>query len=226
MASWMIHLRIADTLLKQIPNLSKEEFIMGNIAPDSGVPNEDWSIFTPSTTVSHFRTDNGTGKKKVNIDAFICQYFTPELQKSYHTKTYSFFLGYLSHLLTDCQWSKQIAHPSMDKYIAYNDQEMVAKIKEDWYDLDCLYLREHPDFDAFQTYKNINTFPNVYMDIFSRDAFDNRRAYIVGFYAQENNHLDREYPYMTMEEADQFVLQVSVTILEELNQYLSERNQI
>ena len=33
MASWMIHLRIADTLLDQIGNLSAEEFIMGNIAP-------------------------------------------------------------------------------------------------------------------------------------------------------------------------------------------------
>ena len=89
MASWMIHLRIADTLLKQIPNLSKEEFIMGNIAPDSGVPNEDWSKFTPSTTVSHFRTDNGAGKKKVNIDAFVGRYFMPEQRRSYDSKAYS-----------------------------------------------------------------------------------------------------------------------------------------
>ena len=49
MASWMIHLRIADKLLDRIPGLSPIEFIMGNMAPDSGVPNADWSAFSPST---------------------------------------------------------------------------------------------------------------------------------------------------------------------------------
>ena len=48
MASWMIHLRIADKLLDRLANIEITEFIMGNIAPDSGVPNEDWSVFTPS----------------------------------------------------------------------------------------------------------------------------------------------------------------------------------
>ena len=33
MASWMVHLRIADKLLNLIPNLSDTEFIVGNIAP-------------------------------------------------------------------------------------------------------------------------------------------------------------------------------------------------
>ena len=38
MASWMIHLRIADKLLDKIPNLSPIEFLMGSMAPDSGIP--------------------------------------------------------------------------------------------------------------------------------------------------------------------------------------------
>jgi hypothetical protein len=57
------------------------------------------------------------------------------------------------------------------------------------------------------------------MDIFSDDAFDNRRAYIVGFYEEENNNLDREYPYLTKEEADRFVEQACAEILEKLNCY-------
>ena len=56
MASWMVHLRIADRLLDRISGLSPVEFIMGNIAPDSGIPNEDWTAFKPSTKISHFRT--------------------------------------------------------------------------------------------------------------------------------------------------------------------------
>ena len=35
MASWMIHLRIADRLMDRIPDLDETAFVMGNIAPDS-----------------------------------------------------------------------------------------------------------------------------------------------------------------------------------------------
>ena len=219
MASWMIHLRIADALIDFIPNLSAKEFIMGNIAPDSGVPNEDWSKFTPSTALSHFRTDNGTGKKKVDIHTFLSKHFTADQQKAYDAKTYSFFLGYLTHLLTDCLWSDRIAQPSMDKYIAQNDPHILSKIKADWYDLDHLYLREHPKFRAFQIYRSIDRFPNIYMDIFSIDAFDNRRAYIVGFYERSNDNLDRVYPYLTKEEANQFVADACLDILKQLEVY-------
>ncbi len=56
MASWMVHFRIADALLNQGKELAPVEFIFGNIAPDSGVPNADWSAFTPSGDLSHFKT--------------------------------------------------------------------------------------------------------------------------------------------------------------------------
>jgi len=219
MASWMIHLRVADTLLDQIHDLCAEDFIMGNMAPDSGVPNEDWSQFTPSTAVSHFRTDNGTVKKKINVQAFISRYFTPELQAGFDPKSYSFFLGYLTHLLTDCLWSDRIAHPSMDKYIARNDLQALARIKAEWYDQDHLYLQNHPDFRAFQIYKNIDRFPNTYMDIFAPDAFDNRRAYIVAFYMRQQTNLHREYAYLTREDADRFVREACSAILKQLEVY-------
>lgn len=56
MVSWMVHLRIADKLMDKIGNLDACAFILGNLAPDSGVPNEDWSVFTPPTNVSHFKS--------------------------------------------------------------------------------------------------------------------------------------------------------------------------
>jgi len=43
MASWMVHLRIADCLLDKFVHLDKTAFVMGNIAPDSGVPTEGGS---------------------------------------------------------------------------------------------------------------------------------------------------------------------------------------
>ena len=53
MASWMIHLRVADLLLDRVPD--KTAFVVGNIAPDSGVPSADWSQYFPPKSVSHYK---------------------------------------------------------------------------------------------------------------------------------------------------------------------------
>jgi len=44
-------------LLGLFNSLEETEFVVGNIAPDSGIPSEDWSYYTPSSEVSHFRDD-------------------------------------------------------------------------------------------------------------------------------------------------------------------------
>ena len=110
MASWMIHLRIADKLLDRIPGLSPIEFIMGNLAPDSGVPTEKG--FVPDQRVSHFRLDDGTGKKNVDLEAFRSRYFSDELRRNYTASQDSFYLGYYTHLLTDLCWSDRVAWPT------------------------------------------------------------------------------------------------------------------
>lgn len=110
MASWMVHLRIADMLLDRVKDLDETFFVVGNIAPDSGVPNEDWSVFTPSGDVSHFKP-KGTDKRNIDIDRYVSKYFTKDLIKNYSNKEFSFFLGYLTHLLTDVEWAKMARGP-------------------------------------------------------------------------------------------------------------------
>lgn len=216
MASWMVHLRVADALLDAIPGLSPIEFIVGNIAPDSGVPNEDWSAFKPSTTVSHFKT----GTDKAGPAAFAEKYFTPEQQAHYDERQYGFYLGYLTHLLTDVLWSRQIALPSFRKHIGGEPPfrgPKVDTIKDDWYDLDYKYLRDHPGFRAFRVYLGCVGFRNTFMEEFSEDAMDNRRQYITDFYLQGKDNLDREYPYLTEAEMDAFVERATQTILDILH---------
>ena len=220
MASWMVHLRIADKLLDRIPGLSPVEFIMGNMAPDSGIPNEDWSAFSPSTKVSHFRIDDGS-KKEIDLNAYTGQFFTPSARESYEQKQYSFYLGYYVHLLTDCLWSDNIVMPSRVKFAqerAADRAAWIARMKKDWYDLDFLYLKKHPGFRAFRVYLGAVGFENTYLDFFAPDAFDNRREYITNFYLQENRNLDREYPYLTETEADHFVEESVQRILDALQE--------
>ena len=215
MASWMVHLRIADRLLDSLPGLSAVDFVVGNIAPDSGIPNEDWSEFTPSVIVSHFRVDHSI-PKNICIPAFVERYFTPEQRTSYSPAQNSFFLGYLVHLLTDQLWSAQVGNALKERFPDQwqaDRQGLIVRAKEDWYDLDYKYLRQHPDFRAFRIYSGAVGYKNVFMSEFAPDAFDNRRQYITSFYLEENDHLDREYPYLNEAQMDSFVSDASEEIL-------------
>ena len=203
----MVHLRVADMLLEQNENVDEQAFVMGNIAPDSGVPNSDWTKFQPPKDVSHF--SEKAQNKTIKIEKFISRYFNDQLIKNYSQKEYSFFLGYYVHLLTDIEWAHNVYEPLLQAYPKEADEDknkLVWTAKGDWYDLDFLYLEEHPDFRAFSIYENSVNYENIFMDIFSRDAFENRREYICNFY-HSNNHgnLHRDYKYLTPKQAEDFV---------------------
>ncbi len=207
MASWMIHLRVADSLLDTLAGIDQTAFVMGNIAPDSGVPNADWSAYFPPKEVSHFKAKQND-ISFYDIDRFLAECFSVEKRRTYSRRTWSFFLGYWAHLLTDREWVNRIMRPSLERYpseCTLDRYAFIWKLKKDWYDLDFLYFEQHPDFRAFQIYEQAVGFENDMMDMFSRDAFDDRRKYICSFYRGEHGNLQREYPYLTAEEADKFV---------------------
>ena len=218
MASWMVHLRIADRLLDSLPQLSAVDFVMGNIAPDSGIPNEDGTAFTPSTVVTHFRVAP-SNPRAIQIPVFVERYFTRLQRASYTPAQNSFFLGYLVHLLTDQLWSAKVVNALQERFPEQCQADrlgLIQRAKKDWYDLDYKYLRQHPDFRAFRIYSGAVGYENTFMSEFAPDAFDNRRQYITSFYLEENNHLDREYPYLTEGQMDEFVTEASVEILSRL----------
>lgn len=219
MASWMVHLRVADELRTRYPQISETEFIVGNIAPDSGVPNADWSAFSPDTKTSHFKRMTEDGAWEVSTDFFAAKYFSKEQISQYTNKQLSFYLGYYAHLLTDIRWVNEIVAESIaadrDAYDA-DHSAAIWKWKQDWYDLDHLYLRDHPHFPAFAIYDAAKGFRNEFMEEFSADAFDDRRAYITDFYRKVQGNLDREYPYLTRERMDRFVKSTADRIDREL----------
>ena len=223
MASWMVHLRIADELLPHLNGIDEPAFVMGNMAPDSGVPNEDWSEFHPPRSVTHFKTSTPAGGG-IDTALFCAGYFHEEAIRRYGREEYSFFLGYYVHLLTDVRWSEEVygsLKTDYPKEYAQNKRELVRAAKEDWYDLDFLYLEQHPDFRAFSVYENAKDFANTFMDLFGKDAFENRRRYICGFYhSAEHGDLHREYRFLTPEQADSFVKDTSGWLLEQIREKL------
>lgn len=185
MASWMIHLRVAQQIYEKLNLSEREAFVMGNLAPDSGVPTADGTGFEPDAGVSHFRTIDENGIKDVHEEQFVERYFSKEKRLGYSEREYAFYFGYLAHLLTDKLWACEIVYRAKEKFrkeFTENNSYFWEQIKKDWYDLDFLYLKKNPNFPAFRIYEGIKEFKNVYLEFFSEDAFEQKKQFVVSFY--------------------------------------------
>ena len=216
MASWMIHLRVAQRLYQELRIEPVSEFILGNIAPDSGVPAEDGNGFVPDKSVSHFYAFNDDGSHYICEDLFIDQYFPPERRLSCTREEYAFLLGYLTHLLTDKIWSREFVLPAKKKqselYRA-DKKRFWQSLKDDWYDLDFMFLKANPSFEAFRIYRESKNIRNTYLDFFSETAFEERRQFILDFYAEGVANVVERETYLSREEMDAFVVSAANEIV-------------
>ncbi len=103
MAGWITHMRIADEVLKELPDLDRVGFCMGSIAPDCNVENEDWTVFTPPREVTHWMT--GENKLSADYEGFYTRYLKG---KAISNEERSFCWGYIAHLMTDISFYRFI----------------------------------------------------------------------------------------------------------------------
>lgn len=254
MASWMVHFRIADIIMDELTELNSKSYLVGNIGPDCGEANEDWSVFTPSSEITHWAP--GGKKEKCDYNLFYELIVYPqmnvvnELRKlnkyqcnckshcgtdqsnsyesgnqqnfkddfSKENDRLSFYIGYYIHLLTDVLWVKKIANRIHEKWSDkfQEDPNFIWEVKNDWYDLDHLFLKKNPNFRSFQLFREIQSLNNIYLDYYSNDAFTKQISYITGFYSEEHNNLVREYTYLAEDEMDNFVQEATKRIIEDL----------
>jgi len=199
MATWIAHMRIAEHFMNVHESLNNTAFLVGNIAPDSGVPNEDWSAFTPDGNISHWRNADG-----INAERFKKEYLQPENEK------YPFYLGYYFHLLTDIEWTAFFMKKRQEPIYAEGlnaNEKFIWEIKKDWYGQDRVYLQENKESVFFTRFSKIRSFPNIYLDYFPDDAFMHRIDYITKFYLDryEDEDPNRAFPFLSKGEMDAFV---------------------
>lgn len=131
MATWGLHMRIAEKILEKHKSLDEAYFVVGNIGPDSGVPNEDWSKFTPDSETTHWSSG---GKKGIQSEAFRKAHLDMKIEDPNKS---SFLIGYYVHLLTDIAFSSFVQNKK-DKEAIYkpleSDPKFIWTIKKDWYD--------------------------------------------------------------------------------------------
>lgn len=214
MATWIAHLRVAENLINRGLNFKVEPFTVGNIGPDAGVPNEDYSEFTPSPNITHWKED-----KVIKPENFREKYLDKVMNKV-STDKYAFYLGYYVHLLTDVKWTEFFQYKKEDSLHREGferDKDFIWVIKKDWYGLDFLYLDKNPESIFFTCFKNVIDVPD-YLDYYPKGAFTKKVKYISDYYLGENEETKENFIYLTEKEMDKFIEEASDSIYNRLKE--------
>lgn len=196
MASWLIHLRIADELLNVLDISNEEKFVVGSIAPDCGVPLPEGN-YNPPTRVTHWGGENH--KANIDYEGFFEEYL--------RDRQNDFYLGYFTHLVTDYYWSHKVVRPLKARLgiVRLSDTpEITKKIKENWSELEERYLLSHGRPRALDILKGVDKFPNVYFEFYGIDTIEEKAKFIASCY-DEPCHITDDLSYMSESELEEFI---------------------
>lgn len=220
MGTWISHFRVAELLLERLPHLDVQQFVIGNVAPDSGRPNHDWTAFDPPKSVTHF-LQAGEDEGRIRDLTFYREFVQPLREGEF--SSYSFMLGYFTHLVTDNLWMHLIGQSTHQTFASEFSQDKAAtwsRVKDDWYGLDHKYLRDHPE-NAFVRWVVGAPNPPSPFAFLPSDALAYRLDDLREFYGGSGECvLDREYPYLSeasMNRAVQDCARAVATLLERLD---------
>jgi hypothetical protein len=214
MATWIAHLRVAENLLSILKDIDKIPFVAGNIAPDSGVPNEDVSNFSPPVTITHWKDENDI----IDAEGFYNKY-VKSTKAMNDREFYSFALGYYIHLLTDIEWSNLYQVKKEEPLYKENlskDPKFIWRIKDDWYGQDYVFLKENQDSLFFNCFQHIVDVKD-YLDYFPKGAFADKFRYIREMYLEDFMNPPNEFIYLSKDEMDSFVQNATARISDILN---------
>jgi hypothetical protein len=200
MGTWISHLRVAEKLMGQLPGLDEVTFAFGNLSPDSGIPNEDWTQFDPPKEVTHFLR-KGEGEDAIHDLVFYKQYLA-DIQPEDNIRRYSFRLGYFFHLICDIMWAKRIGAATKRDFkdlFEKNPKDAIWTIKDDWYGLDQLYVRDHPE-SLFWRAILPSPDPPSYLPFIKDEALHQQYAHIRKYYGQQEDNWFLSLPYQYLNE--------------------------
>ena len=201
MGTWISHLRIAEKLLEHFPELDEVTFTFGNLSPDSGIPNADWTEFDPPKEVTHFLR-KGDGEHAIHDLVYYKEYLA-DIKPTDDIKLYSFRLGYFFHLICDIVWAKRIATTTKQEFKSLfeeNPNEAISIIKDDWYGLDQLYVRDHPESNFWHVIL-ANPNPPSYLPFVKEAALHQQYEHIRKYYSAPEDLIFLSLPYQYLNEA-------------------------
>ena len=212
MASWIVHLRIAEELLDKIDGLDPAQFAIGNVAPDSGRPDEKWENFDPPTQISHFKYNETPDSPTIVQDiVFYQEYIAGKVTLLEDCEQFSFLFGYFCHLVTDNLWAEKVWRVTKKDYAAEleKNSQFIWEVKKDWYGLDFAYVRAHPESLFWSVFVDAR-YQHEYLDFFPDGAIGEKLAYIQEFYQRTDEDVEaklrlKDNLYFSKVEMDQFI---------------------
>ena len=195
MGTWISHLRIAENLLEYFPNVDEVTFVFGNLSPDSGIPNADWTEFNPPKEVTHF-LHKGEEEDAIHDLVYYRQYLA-DIDPTDDIHLYSFRLGYFFHLICDILWAKRIGAATKEQFkelFASDQKKAVSLVKDDWYRLDQLFVRDHPKHIFWRVIMT-NPYPPSYLPFVKNEALHHQYDHIRRFYSGQEDHWFLNIPY-------------------------------
>ena len=207
MATWTVHLRIAQKFIDSFPFLDKKEFIAGSLAPDCGYKISE-RTFNPPPKVTHF---SKTGMKN---DCDYKEFANRYLLRAKNNKEHSFYLGYYIHLLTDILWSFIIYVPTYDMYGTdpNKNPEFIKKLRSDWSLMDAKYYCENSDFAALNILLSI-TQVDDYIDFYESGQIMFQLKEIISYYERHKQNPPRKSPkFISKQKVDDFINSAFETI--------------
>jgi hypothetical protein len=207
MATWIAHLRIAENLLERIPNLDPGQFAIGNVAPDSGIPDENWEKFNPPPEVTHFKRSKSVHKEIADLDFY--RGYLADISPD-DTERYSFRLSYFFHLITDNLWTLDVGRPTSERWAKRfaADRKFIWEVKKDWYGLDHIYVREHPECLYWRVFLDAQP-ASADLDFLPPEALPHQLKHIRSYYQLNDDEIQdmmtRPKKYLSKEQMDRFV---------------------
>jgi hypothetical protein len=209
MATWIAHLRIAEGLLERIQGLDAAQFAIGNVAPDSGIPEDEGRTkFNPSVQVTHFQNPDSPTRDQAEMDFY--HRYLRDIHPISDPLHFSFRLGYFCHIVTDGLWSRKVGRTAKERFPREfeSDPNFIWTVKDNWYGLDFLYVRSHPDCLFWRIFLDAQP-AAADLDFLPAEALTQQLAYIKEYYQRRDPEIETmiqtPYVYFTQPEMDAFV---------------------
>ncbi len=215
MATWMMHLRVAEKIAPYLGSIDETAYYVGCIAPDSGRMVDDFT-YLPSKDVSHWKRD------EVSYEQRFCDnyaFFEKYGKNEDDIFKKSLFLGYYVHILTDTVYVRDIIHPFINEHGKPFWRANITNIRNGWYELDYRFASENPGYRPLEIISAVSEFPNTYFDYFAPDDITERITYAAKLYSSPRINPNQEFLTIDKSRQDELIDETAEIILTELKKY-------
>lgn len=207
MATWVMHLRVAEKLrdcqaiADLFENIDEKAYYVGSIAPDSGRMVGNFT-YIPPKDVSHWKREDVSYQQRfLDNREFYLKYYVNETDSFKK----SLFLGYYIHILTDTIYVRDIIHPYMKKRGMEFWRASIENIRKGWYEIDFRFVERNPHYRPLELLKRVDPFENEFIDYFAPTDIYNRVQSAISLYENSTTHDDCVFYTHTESDAEELI---------------------